>query len=218
MLRPLVPLCACALLLLGLVACGGTRVTRGDTNQTLDLSGNWNAEDSRLVAQAMVMGETNAAQPYGGLNRVYGILEHPWHTDFKAQHRGEKPVLKVGRVIVRSNGDVIDTQIFTDDIRRALINSGQVRVVASNSENWQTRNEQADQDVHASEATRKEAFQEIGSDYLLQGTIKVQDDKAGRTTEKFYSIDLVLTHVKSQEIVWQGNKKIRKIVERSATR
>ncbi|MFW5845314.1 MAG: penicillin-binding protein activator LpoB [Planctomycetota bacterium] len=186
-------LIACTALLL--VACG-TSVTRNDPGQTLDLSGRWNAEDSRRVADTMI---TEA-------------LSNPWHELFQAQ-KGSKPMVRIGRVQVRSNGDVIDTEIFTNDLRRAFINSGQVGVVASSDEVGATRTEQRDQETHAREETRSEAFQETGADFLLGGTIKVQDDQLDNVVQKFYSVDLILTHIETQEQVWIGNEKIAKVVK-----
>jgi uncharacterized protein (TIGR02722 family) len=183
----------------GLVGCGGgNEVTRTESNVQIDLSGNWNATDSQMVANAMIA----------------DVMTRPWHSDFSGSE-GRKPVVKVGRVVVHSNGDIIDTDIFTNDIVREFINSGRVKAVRATGDEWQTRGELKDQDKYSSAETRKESFQETGADYLLTGSIKVQDDKAGRKTQKFYSVDLQLEDIQKGELVWLGNKKISKLVERS---
>lgn len=177
--------------------CGGKTVTRTDENAVIDLSGNWNATDSRQVADALIA----------------DCLEFPWADQFKAKHN-RIPVVKTGRIKVVTNGDVVNTEIFTNDLQRALLRSGKAQPVASNSETDQAREERKDQDVNASEATRKESFQETGTDFLIIGTINVQDDQAGGTKQKFYSVDLKMTDVKTQQQVWIGNKKISKLVQR----
>ena len=192
----LVLLAALAVPAVLVTGCGKT-VQRVDQNSVLDLSGNWNDVDSTQTAQAMIADS----------------LSNPWADNFRAK-KNKDPTVKVGRVTVRTNGDVVDTDIFTNDLVRAFINSGKVEVVASNSETEQTRAERADQDKNASEATRKESFQEQGSDFLLTGTIGVQDDQDGDKKVKFYSVDLTLTDVQSQRKVWIGNKKIKKFIER----
>ncbi|MBA3698336.1 MAG: penicillin-binding protein activator LpoB [Planctomycetes bacterium] len=177
--------------------CGGKTVNRTDENAVIDLSGNWNATDSRMVADALIA----------------DCLEFPWADQFKVKNN-RIPVVKTGRIKVVTNGDVVNTEIFTNDLQRALLRSGKAQPVASNSETDQAREERKDQDVNASETTRKESFQETGSDFLIIGTINVQDDQEGGTKQKFYSVDLKMTDVKTQQQVWIGNKKISKLIKR----
>lgn len=180
------------------VGCGGTTVTRNDERAVVDLSGNWNAADSTAVADAMIA----------------DCLSRPWLENF-TKTNNRVPVVKIGRITVRTNGDVVNTQIFANDLVRALINSGKAEAVASNAENDQAREERKQQDVHASEATRKESFQETGTDFLIIGEINVQDDQAGNVRQKFYSTDLKMTDVKTQKQVWIQSKKINKTVTRN---
>jgi hypothetical protein len=198
-MRPLLALTAFILLPTTLAlttGCGEQKITRTDENAVIDISGNWNATDSRLVAEALI------AQ----------ALQSPWADDFKKVNN-RTPVVKIGRIKPITNGDVINTNIFADDLVRALISSGKARAVASTSEVDQAREERKEQDVHASEATRKPGFQEIGTDYLIIGTIEVQDDQADGKRQKFYSTTIKLTDVKTQEQI-PFNKKISKVVER----
>lgn len=199
-MRPILALTALILLPTTLAlttGCGDQKITRTDENAVIDLSGNWNATDSRFVAESLI---TQA-------------LQSPWADDFKKANN-RTPVVKIGRIKPITNGDVINTDIFANDLVRAIVNSGKARAVASTSESDQAREERKEQDVHAGEATRKPGFQETGTDYLIIGTINVQDDQAGGKRQKFYSTDLKLTDVKTQEQVWFGNKKISKLVER----
>ena len=144
-------------------------------------------------------------------------LSFPWLEQFAAKN-GRKPVVRLDRVTVRSDGEVINTDIFLNDIRRAFIKSGRVTIVSSAVEADVTRAELRDQDVHASEATRKEAFQETGADFMMHGAINVQNDQEGRQQVRFYSVDLFLTNVQTREQVWPGNKKIKKVVQSSKFR
>jgi penicillin-binding protein activator len=198
-IAPLIATCCLSATLLIMSSCGDeTTVRRTESDATRDLSGNWNATDSRLTAEALIA----------------DCISRPWMDNFnKANNR--LPVVKVGRVKVVTNGDVINTEIFTTDLVRALINSGRAEAVASTSEVDQAREERKQQDVNASEATRKEGFQEIGADFLIIGTINVQDDQAGGKMQKFYSTDLKMTDIKTQKQVWIGNHKIAKDVTRS---
>ena len=198
-MRPFLALTALILLPIALAlttGCGEPKITRTPENEVIDLSGNWNATDSRLLADTLI------AQ----------ALQNPWADDFKKTNN-RTPVVKIGRIKSLTDGDVINTNIFVEDLVRALNNSGKVRSVASTSEADQAREERKEQDVHASEATRKPGFQETGADYLIIGTIEVQNDQAGGKRQKFYSANVKLTDIKTQEQV-PFNGKISKLVER----
>jgi penicillin-binding protein activator len=187
--------------LVALAGCGDDAVTvhRTDTNAVRDLSGNWNATDAQETAKALIA----------------KAMAQPWADDFRAAHNNTKPVIKIGRIRVEVPGEVIDTDIFTDDLVTALQESGKVKVVASNAENDQAREERKQQDVHASDATRKESFQETGSDFLLVGTIKTQNDQQGGQQQKFYAITIKVTDVKTQEQIGFWSHKIEKDVSRA---
>jgi len=97
-----------------LIGCSSKRqVSRLDPESVTDLSGSWNETDARLVAQEMVA----------------DCLGKIWLTDFLAAE-GAKPVMTMG-TIRNMSSEHIDTEVFTDDFERELINSGKVRFVAS---------------------------------------------------------------------------------------
>ena len=177
------------------LGCGKT-VTRTDQDEVIDLSGKWNDTDSRLVSEEMIADS----------------LDFPWVDQFQKAN-GKNPTVRLSRVTVRADGEVINTDIFLNDIRRAFIKSGRVDVVSSRDEAEVTREEIEDQQQNASAATTKAARQETGADYMLSGAINVQNDQEGRKAVRFYSVDLFLTDVQSRKQVWAGNKKLKKFVE-----
>jgi uncharacterized protein (TIGR02722 family) len=183
---------------LALTGCGDDHPVRTDPNAVRDLSGNWNATDSNNLANKAIADITTAA----------------WITNFQTKFN-RNPVIKVGRVANRSSED-INTNIFTNDIRRALLNTGKVDVVASNGDTGQARDERKDQDVNASADSRHESFAETGADFLLEGAVETQNDQKGSAMQKFYAADLNLTDVKSQKIVWEGIDKIAKDIDQSS--
>ncbi len=180
--------------------CGDPVINRVDPNSTIDKSGKWNDTDSRQVSQEMIS----------------DALKRPWLDNF-IKAKGKNPFVVPGQVRVRSNGDDISTEIFVNDIRRELLNSGRVSLVSSKADKAQTRSEVEDQQKYSGVNT-KEAAKEIGADFLLLGKINVQDDIQGRNAVKFYSIDMELTDIESGQVVWIGNKKIKKDVANSSTR
>ncbi len=190
---------ATAILLLGLAilsACG-KKVRRIDPEETTDLSGYWNDTDSRIVSDDMIV----------------DCLSHPWIQEHAIEY-GAKPVVIVGSVRNRST-EHIATGTFIRDLERALVNSGQVRVVANPLEREELRDEREEQQDWAREETRKQLRAETGADYMLNGVIDTIIDKEGGTEVKFYQIDLYLTGIENNERVWIGQSKIKKEISRS---
>ncbi len=187
------------LVILFLCACAGnTRtVQRTATDTTVDLSGRWNDVDSRLVAEEMVK----------------DVTIRPWLTDFVAK-KGAKPVVIVGTIRNLSE-EHIETGAFQSDIERELINGGNVKFVASKGDRGEVRSEKTDQQSNASEETAKRLAQEVGADFMLQGSIKTITDAVEGKQVKFYQVDLQLINVESSEKVWLGTKKIKKVITQS---
>jgi hypothetical protein len=186
-------------LLLGVVGCS-TKVTRMDVAEVQDLSGAWNDTDSQQVSEEMIK----------------DVLERPWFNEFtRAQNR--QPAVIVGEVVNLSH-EHINVNTFVADVERALINSGKVQFVASSTERREIREERKDQDLHASEDTRKAMGQEKGADFMLKGSINTIIDASGKTQLRFYQVDLTLISLADNRKVWLGQKKIKKLVERSNLR
>jgi len=186
-------------LLFLLAGCSQT-VTRVDSDSVTDLSGNWNDTDSRLVAEEMIQ----------------DVLSRGWLTNFNRAN-GKAPTVIVGTVRNLSH-EHINTRTFVADMERELINSGTVEFVASSSERDEVRGEVKDQDLHASEETRKAMGQEVGADFMLQGSINTIVDAIDGEQARFYQIDLTLIELGSNRKVWVGQKKIKKTIEKGGFR
>jgi uncharacterized protein (TIGR02722 family) len=184
-----------------LASCApSTRVSRIESATTTDFSGRWNDTDSRLVAEEM----------------IHDVLQRPWLQEHSAKTT-QKPTVIVGQIRNLSS-EHISTETFIKDIERELINSGQVRFVASREERQGVRDERFEQQHFASEASMKAWAQELGADYMLIGSIKTITDAVEGKQAVYYQVDLELVQIESTEKVWIGSKKIKKLIERSKTR
>ena len=182
-----------------LAACAGTTVKRTEVDQVIDLSGSWNDTDSRLVAEAM----------------IEDCLERPWLPRFHMRHPDRLPVVIVGTVRNRSY-EHINTQVFTKDLERALINSGRVRFVASRDERIELRQEKADQQMGLTDPlTQKMVGREVAADYMLKGTINAVKDEIKGTYVMLYQVNLELIELEANLKAWIGQKEIKKVVKRS---
>ena len=53
---------------------------------------------------------------------------------------------------------------------------------------------------------------ELGADFMLQGTINSIVDSYKKEQVVYYQVDLELTNLETNEVVWMGDKKIKKQV------
>ena len=191
--------CLSGLLLLVVIiaGCATTRVERISPEKTVDLSGRWNDSDSRLVAEEMLK----------------EALARPWVDNFMKK-RGKEPTVIVGTVVNRSH-EHINIETFTKDLERELTNSGRVQFVASKGEREEVREERLEQQSQSSEETAKGLGKEIGADYMLKGTLNSIQDEEGGTKVVYYQVTLEMVDIETNVKVWFGDKKIKKIVEKS---
>ena len=181
--------------LLTLASCS-RQVTRIDVDETRDLSGRWNDTDSRLVAEEV----TEEA--------LFG----KWLSNYRETHSGERPRVIVGFVMNKSH-EHIDAETFIKDIEKAFIRTEKVRLVQGGKKREELRAERADQQENASVSTMKQWGLEIGADYMMQGSINSIVDSYKRQKVVYYQVDLELTDMETNEIVWIGDKKIKKFVK-----
>lgn len=186
------------ILMLTLTACS-TTATRAPVEAPVDLSGRWNDTDSRFTAEALIK----------------DALNRPWSKRF-AQLTGRTPAVVVGTVVNRTH-EQLDTQTFVKDLERALAQSGQVQFVADAGQRRGGRQEHLDQAPHARTDTITPTGEASGADFMLQGTIISLMDERDSARAVSYQVDLELIDIASNVQVWQGQKRVKKFVERSKT-
>lgn len=189
-----ISLIAAAILTFGLQSCY-RKVSRVDPNEEIDISGKWNDVDSKLTAEAM----------------VEQVLGEVWLKNHMMEKK-EKPVVIVGFVKNKSH-EHIDAETFMKDIERSFITSQKVRLVQGGEKREAIRGERADQQDNASVSSMKKWGLEVGADYMMQGSINSIVDAIDRKKVVYYQIDLELTNMETNEIVWIGDKKIKKMVK-----
>lgn len=190
-----------ATVVVALILAGcSTEVKRIDVNQVRDISGTWNDTDSRLVSEEM----------------IHDSLSAGWIDRYNLSLR-KTPVVIIGTIRNLSQ-EHINTNTFVNDLERAFVNSGRVDVVASRSERGDIREERADMDLNAAEATRKEMGKEAGADYMLMGTINTIIDASDSEQIRFYQVDLTLVSLADNRIVWTGQKKLKKDIKNAKFR
>jgi uncharacterized protein (TIGR02722 family) len=176
-------------------SCANRKVSRIDPDTQVDLSGRWNDTDSKLVANEMIK----------------DVLARPWRANYE-QKAGKKPTVIVGSVRNKTS-EHIDAVPFIKAMEREFINSGVVSVVQSGDERNQLREERNEQQIFASEESKKKWGKEKGADYMMNGTISSIIDQYKNQRIIYYKVNLELTDLETNEKVWIGEKEIKKYVK-----
>lgn len=181
------------LLLIG--GCGPSQeISRVDPETKTDYSSKWNDTDAKLVAEEMTS----------------TILTAPW-----LQNTESEPVIIVGK-IKNNTMEHIQTDIFIKEIEKEIVNSPRAKIVADPEQREQIRVERSDQQKHASYESATSLAEELGADYMLVGNINsnVQKTADGTKASKYYTVNLELINVKTNNKAWIGDKEIKKKVQR----
>jgi uncharacterized protein (TIGR02722 family) len=179
-----------------LIASCSRQVTRVSTDETIDISGNWNNSDSRMVAADL----------------TDKILNANWINTHQEEHQSKKPVVIVGFVQNKSH-EHIDAETFVKDVESSFIQTQKVRLVQGGKKREELRAEKADQQTNATVSSMKKFGLESGADYILQGSINSIVDAHKRQKVVYYQVNLELTNIQTNEVVWIGEKKIAKYVK-----
>ena len=187
-----------------LTACGPKKVTRTSANSTEggDLSGYWNDIDANLVSQEM----------------INDCLSRPWASNFQSENDGAKPVVKLMGVQKRTDDRNVNTQYFSKKLEREMLNSGRVRVVAAWGQDNVNLIERARQARTADDETAKSQGNEVGADFTLQTIVNSQNETdGGGKSVRAYMVNMELVNVETNEKVWIGEKRIRKVIDQAGT-
>lgn len=183
---------------MSVVACGGPSrtVTRESPDKMRDLSGKWNDTDARLTSEALIK----------------DAFSRPWLTNFKAQ-QDRSPVVRVRRIVNKTD-EHIDPQVFVKNIERAMVNSGEVQVLAQTGSELGSVNAEEDYAISGRVGSNAPSVgNQKGADFVLVGRVaSVVDRWEGRQT-KFYKTTFELIDATTGQKVWIGDHEIKKFIE-----
>ena len=192
-----------AVILCALVAssCGTTKVRRVDADKIIDMDGNWNDNDVRIVCATLIA----------------DCASSPAVAQYRRKN-GRNPVAIVGKI--RNDSDEhIDTSIVEKRFQSAIINSGTLDFVSDKNERTELRDERLDQQTNSSKETMKRLKNETGADVMLLGSIKTMVQKEGRKSVRAYFVYAQLHDIETNKILWSGeNSEIKKVITRPAAK
>jgi hypothetical protein len=170
-------------------------VIRTNENEISDLSGNWNETDSQMVSQHMIK----------------TLTDDSWRRTFVNRH-GRKPVISIGTVSNKTT-EHISTAAFTKDIEWALLQSKDMELVVSGNAQQEIRKERDNFQKYNQSPGGTRILKEKEVDFMLRGSIQSVEDQVTDIKTVFYQVDLELVSVATNETVWIGQKRIKKLIE-----
>lgn len=183
-------------------SCSSSKaVSRIRAEKQKDLSGYWNDNDIRIVCDSIIDDCIDSSQ----ISRF-------------TKKNGRLPFVKLGDIMNLSD-EFIDTTIISKKFRNAIVNSGEMKFVASDREIVALRQEQLNQADHVALGKEKQIGNETGADFLLQGTVKTVIDQNENIQQKTYYVNVELYDIESSEVVWTSeNSDIVKVIKKSKLR
>ena len=184
-----------------LASCASTKVERIDAETVTDLSGYWNDTDLRIVANTL----------------IDECIASPEITNY-IRDENKLPVIIVGPFRNQSD-EHIDTSILAQKFEIAMINSGKVDFVASSEQREALRKEILSQQEWSSMETASRLANELGADFMLQGSVKTIIDFVDNKSTRTYYVTAELIDIESTRKLWVGeNSEIKKLIKRSKSR
>lgn len=191
---------ACAIMTAAVIltSCSSTKVTRVDADTQIDLSGYWNDTDLRVVTETLINDCANST-------RI---------RNYKTKS-GEAPLVIVGPIANKSS-EHIDTTTLARRFQTAIINSGSMEFVADSEQRLALRAEKDDQANFATAESAKAIAQELGADFMLQGSVRTIVDTIDNKQVRTYYVDMEVIDLESNKILWQGeNSDIKKYIKKN---
>ena len=112
--------------------------------------------------------------------------------------------------IQNKTSDHVDTMSIIDMFRVEMMQTGKVTFI-----NKEAREDVADEYNYqnsgmVSAETKKSAGGQIGSDYIVDGRLDSITQTVDKDKTVYYKLTLILTNLKTNEMIWTNHKEIRK--------
>jgi uncharacterized protein (TIGR02722 family) len=184
-----------------MAACSSNpKVTQLDTSSAADYTGDWNNNDVQKVCTELInsfLEESLVAEQIAAMGRIPVVLVNTFGND-TMEH--------------------LSTEIISDNMEIAMTRSRKVKFVAGGKTRDLIRAEQSDQAGYASEDTAASIGNETGADFLMTGSVKVEQQRAGNITQKTYTVSAQLNSIETRELLWKDMSQITKEIKRSSAK
>lgn len=176
---------------LSIVSCGPKAFVKGDyedpEKQNL-LNDEWSETDMQVIVKSL----------------TESMMSTPAIANAKTP-----PKLMFTR-IQNKTSDHVDTMSIIDMFRVEMMQTGKVTFI-----NKEAREDVADEYNYqnsgmVSAETKKSAGGQIGADYIVDGRLDSITQTVDKDKTVYYKLTLILTNLKTNEMIWTNHKEIRK--------
>ena len=167
-----------------LASCASSGTTRVDSSSVIDLTGYWNETDVATVCNTVIK----------------AVMDSARIAQFPGNHNGNLPVFVLGKIANKSD-EHIETEIISNKLRNAIINSGKADFVANKEQKKELRDEVADQQIWAGEDQAKSVANEDAADFMVQGSVRTIVQKSGNTTVRQYYLYVEIVDIETGRII-----------------
>lgn len=168
------------------------------TDDTKDLAEFWNENDIKIVCNDII-------------NQV---VRSPRIDRFERDN-DRAPVVIIGR-IENESSERIDTSIVEKKLENAIINSGVCEFIADRNQRDILHDELRYQSDHASSDTAKDIDEELGADFMLNGSVKTVVEVGKKETQKTYHVIVQMIDLQTHRVVFSTeNDEITKLYKNS---
>ncbi|MCR5732375.1 MAG: penicillin-binding protein activator LpoB [Sphaerochaetaceae bacterium] len=189
--------CLCMALLVMVSCASYPTVERLESEEVVDLTGNWNDTDVSIVCSSLL----NECLSSANLE-AFRLVNN------------RNPVMTIGSFKNQSS-EHLDTSIITTKMRNEMIKSGKVEFIATRDAKQETRAEIIDQMEFAKQEQQKSYAHEDAADFMMQGAVKSIVQEVGKKQLRVYYVSAELIDIESGKIVWTGeNSEIKKYIKK----
>ena len=168
------------------------------TDDTKDVAEFWNENDIKIVCNDII-------------NQV---VRSPRIDRFERDN-DRAPVVIIGR-IENESSERIDTSIVEKKLENAIINSGVCEFIADRNQRDILHDELRYQSDHASSDTAKDIDEELGADFMLNGSVKTVVEVGKKETQKTYHVIVQMIDLQTHRVVFSTeNDEITKLYKNS---
>lgn len=184
-----------SLFLIGLMifasGCGPKAFTKGDYDDVENennLNDQWSETDMQKVVQELVQSMTN----------------HPVIANAK------KPPMVMVTKLQNKTSEHIDTQSVMDMVRVELSQGGRVAFIDKEAREDVAEEYNYQNSGMVSDESKKGPGGQIGADFIINGRLDSIVQEVGKDKSVYYKVTLNMTNLKTNVIVWTGQKQLRK--------
>ncbi|MBT4287602.1 MAG: hypothetical protein HOD92_09715 [Deltaproteobacteria bacterium] len=183
------------MLLIMLAGCTPVRVERQSSDSEMDLSGQWNDIDAKIM--------------------VKSIGDQFLNSDWVKQQTSEKQSIIFDR-IENKTMEHVETDAILKMLEQKFLESKKFIVLASGTSRLAARQEKKDYEKNNEAPAGIKITKEQEAKYIIRGVLHSILDQLKDDKTIYYQLTLNVVEINQNKLVWSGQKRIKKLIQKSS--